>query len=69
MTYKEINFDDFVVEKVGVWSQICSLCAIKHFKDEIWDEIPINDLICGVENCDNESKYYLDFHEKEQLDT
>lgn len=65
MNYKGLTFDDFVEEELnGVankWSQVCKSCTEKYFKDEVHDEIPIDGVICGVENCKNEAIFYLDF--------
>lgn len=64
MKYQETSFDDVVVDDKGNWTQVCSECAEKAFKSEVWDEVPINGLICGVENCNNQAQYYLDFNDK-----
>jgi len=61
MKYKNIVFDDVVKDKSGKWSQVCDSCIEKHFKDEVWDDIPIDNTICGVKDCNNEATFYLDF--------
>lgn len=62
MKYKETTFDDIVIEDEGTWSQICNSCAEKHFKGEVINEVPIEGLVCGVENCNNEASFYIDFN-------
>lgn len=64
MKYQEIDFDDVVVDDNGKWTQVCSECAEKSFKNEVWDEVPTNGFNCGVENCNNQAQYYLDFNDK-----
>lgn len=64
MKYQEINFDDVVVDDNRKWTQVCCECAKKSFKNEVWDEIASNGYTCGVENCNNQAKYYLDFNDK-----
>ena len=61
MKYNEVIFDDVVIEKNNKWSQVCDSCAKKYFNDEVWDEIPAEGFTCGIENCNNEAEYYLDF--------
>jgi len=62
MRYNEIIFDDVVIDNNNhKWSQVCKSCAEKYFSDEVWDEIPAEGFICGVENCSNEAFYYIDF--------
>ena len=43
-------FDDVVVEDKGVWTQMCRQCANELGESYFWDDIPIDDLICGVKN-------------------
>ena len=68
MEYKNIIFDDFVADEIGTWSQICQSCKDKYFDGELTSEIPIEGLICGVKNCNNEADFYLDFDYEKQLD-
>ena len=66
MIYKGIRFDDHShSEDDGYnynWSQICTACACEH---GIYSEAAKNDcpatLICGVEGCNEEADFYLDF--------
>jgi hypothetical protein len=60
MEYSLVIFDDFIIEDEGNWSQICDKCFLKHFSSHSVTNIP-NSLICGVEGCQNEADYYLDF--------
>ena len=53
-------FDDVVVEDKGVWTQMCRQCANELGESYFWDDIPIDDLICGVKNCQNKADYYMD---------
>lgn len=61
--FKGIKFDDYVTDEDGDgWSQMCRECVVKHQIDEKY----LNDAsngICGVEGCNNESDYYIDFIE------
>lgn len=62
-TYKNVVFDDFVIERNGnAWSEICSECKTKHHleKDKISDNAAA-DIICGVQGCNNKAEYYIDF--------
>lgn len=68
MEYKDIQFDDFVNESDGNWSQVCKTCASTYFKNEKLDEVPITCLICGVQDCDNEAEFYIDFYYEKQLE-
>lgn len=61
MEFLSIKFDDFVVENNDIWSQICECCYKKHFLQCDISSIPVNNLICGVEKCNLEADYYLDF--------
>jgi hypothetical protein len=61
MIYKHTYFDDFVIDEYGIWSQICSKCVEKHFKNHRVADIAMGGLICGVENCENEADFYIDF--------
>lgn len=61
MEYLSVIFDDFVIEDEGNWSQICEKCFSIYFTNHEVTEIPIANLICGVEGCQNEADYYLDF--------
>ena len=61
MIYQHIHFDDFILEDNGTWSQICPNCLKKHFKNHEVTDIPKDGFICGVESCDNEAEFYIDF--------
>ena len=59
--YQGISFDDVVKDDDGhLWSQICSECAkkVKPGKHSLDD---VGSGICGVEGCENEADYYIDF--------
>ena len=61
-TYNGVTFDDFVIDEDGqhVWSQVCPSCAKKfNFSENILDNAGSG--ICGVDGCNNESDYYIDF--------
>ena len=68
MKHKEIDFDDFVIEQNGTWSQVCDSCIENHFDSDFLDELPIANLICGVKSCSNEASHYIDFMYEKQLD-
>ena len=57
-------FDDLVYERTNCWTQVCQKCITDH-DFEVWDEVPIDKLICGVKNCTNFASYYLDIEMKE----
>lgn len=60
LKYKDIIFDDFTDGEYNLWSQVCESCRHKHnFPDEMLDEVGGG--ICGVEGCNNEADYYIDF--------
>ena len=60
-SFKEIQFDDIVIDKLGSWTQVCDKCIKNHLL-EVWDEIPSDGFICGVKGCSNIANYYLDFN-------
>ena len=55
-----IEFDDVIEDKNGNWTQVCKSC-VDEKKLSVWDDIPIENLICGVKNCTNEASFYFDF--------
>mgnify|MGYP000382984692 CR=1 FL=1 len=57
-------FDDLVYESNKCWTQVCQECIHKYSLG-VWDEIPIEKLICGVKDCTNEASNYLDIEIKE----
>jgi hypothetical protein len=60
LTFLDINFDDHVKEKNNRWSQICEQCKSLHYRLAPF----VSDGgtgICGIEDCNNESDYYIDF--------
>ncbi|GHU42322.1 hypothetical protein FACS1894111_06070 [Clostridia bacterium] len=67
LKYKEMVFDDFTKNENHIennvdeyWTQICKSCTKKHeIEEKLLDEAGSG--ICGVEGCENESDYYLDF--------
>lgn len=53
-------FDDYTSGDEGVWTQVCKHCARKYNIDEKYlDECGSG--ICGVQGCNNEADFYLDF--------
>jgi hypothetical protein len=56
---KNISFDDLVIEQKGTWTQVCKECSENSNKLGFLEEIPINGLICGVKDCQNQALYYL----------
>lgn len=68
MEYNNVTFDDVVVEHKSIWSQVCQSCSAKHFELELLEDIPISSLICGVENCQKEADFYIDFDYEKKLD-
>lgn len=55
-----INKFDDVTTSEGTWSQVCKSC-VDHLEIQ---ESMLDDAgsgICGVEGCDQESNYYIDF--------
>ena len=71
--FRGIHFDDFVSkedvsgDEVG-WSQICQDCIDKYELDPRALSSLAGEAICGVEGCENEADYYVDFHEEECFD-
>jgi len=61
LKYKNIKFDDYTKnDNNAYWSQICKSCKEKNnISDSIIDSSGSG--ICGVESCNNESDYYIDF--------
>ena len=59
--FNGIAFDDVTMDEDGhYWSQICKSCAEKHnMPDSLLDECGSG--ICGVQGCENEADYYIDF--------
>lgn len=67
MKFKNVKFDDYCKEEdssTGIaWSQICKNCVNKHnINDSCLSDIP-HESICGVEGCEEEADYYIDFEE------
>jgi len=67
--FKGIKFDDALEkydEDTNDWSSICQNCVNKH-KNKI-DKFILDEGgggICGVEGCNNEADYYIDFPDAE----
>jgi hypothetical protein len=59
--FKGVMFDDVTKEdEYNDWSQICQSCVDRHKVDKnCLDDAGQG--ICGVEGCENESDYYIDF--------
>jgi len=62
MNKTQVRFDDLVFDKIvnHYWAPVCCECIEKHamYHDEI---APAQGTICGVEGCNNEADYYIDF--------
>ncbi|MCL2227699.1 MAG: hypothetical protein FWB97_08755 [Oscillospiraceae bacterium] len=64
-----VIFDDYtettdIEDKPLIWAHICKSCVEKHdigmsLTSQYGGREPLP--ICGVENCENEAGYYLDF--------
>jgi hypothetical protein len=65
----KVVFDDFVSKEdamLNSYSQICDHCVSKHnVPVNLLDPIPVSDMTCGVEGCNNEADYYIDFCDNE----
>ena len=65
--YKGIVFDDVILkesEDLNDWSQICQECKDGHnISIDVLDHTGSG--ICGVEGCNNEAEYYIDFPDRE----
>lgn len=73
---KRIVFDDFTDERdqdyCGVWAGMCRECA-KKYRDILVDDFcdRLDDCgsgTCGVEGCNNEADYYVDFWIDDNID-
>jgi hypothetical protein len=66
--YKNITFDDAVSKEddgINAWSQVCNKCVDKHhIEQDKLSPVP-SECICGVEGCENEADYYIDFDDEE----
>lgn len=56
-------FDDIELEENEAWSQICSRCAERYNIPQDLISQCAGMPICGVEGCQNEADYYIDFKE------
>lgn len=65
ISYHNVKFDDSTVtDDKHTWSQICEKCVhTNHFEHESLDDGGSG--ICGVEGCENEADYYIDFNDNE----
>ena len=61
---KTAMFDDIVTDENGIWTQVCEECKQMHSKFGQLEEVPIDGIICGVNGCDKEARYYLAIYEK-----
>lgn len=61
--YKNVVFDDFVIEENGnAWSEICPECKKKyHLENDRISNNASDEMICGVEGCNNFAEFYIDF--------
>ena len=62
--FEELQFDDTVEDEHSKWTQVCEEHSQVLPKDKL-DEVPIEGLICGVEDCQKEAKYYYTIEESE----
>lgn len=53
-------FDDLVIDKNGLWTQVCRECAA-NLSFVGLEDIPI-DIICGIKGCYRIAYYYFDFN-------
>lgn len=53
-----LDFDDFVIEDDGVWSQLCLDHSKGIYEDKLQPSSGIS--ICGVQGCNKASYYYYD---------
>lgn len=71
MIYKGIRFDDHSHSEADEynynWSQICTACACEHgiYSEAAKHDCPAT-LICGVEGCEGEADFYIDFDGSEK---
>ena len=61
--FNNIQFDDITVDEESEWSQICKACVNKNGIEERYLDEVGDAGTCGVEGCENESEYYIDFWE------
>jgi hypothetical protein len=68
MFYSGIKFDDVTTDENGhKWSQICEACVERsHVSSKIISNPGSG--ICGVEGCNNEADFYIDFPDVESDD-
>ena len=60
MTYQGVKFDDYVNDEMGIITQICNSCAVKHnFAHSMLEECG-EPLTCCIVGCENESEHYLE---------
>lgn len=77
VVYKGLNFEDFIIdvqnmddpdfyERDSCWSQVCQGCYERINPGERGGEaeVSINGIICGVENCQTEAVFYIEFDEE-----
>ncbi|OIP02829.1 MAG: hypothetical protein AUJ98_00210 [Bacteroidetes bacterium CG2_30_33_31] len=67
MIYKGLKIEDVIEDNVGVWSQVCESCAKKIDHANCNELIPLDKYLCGVENCQNIAKYYLEIESKKYI--
>lgn len=62
-----VRFDDFVQDKENghYWGHICKECVKKYGISEMFLDNGCGDGICGVQGCENEADFYIDFPEVE----
>ena len=60
-----IVFDDYVVEELSVWSQVCNGCAQPLPISRL--QLMTNTTICGVQGCENNAEMYYDLKNPKKL--
>lgn len=60
MILSDLTIEDIVYEDDSAWSQVCEQCAKILDYDNCNEQIPLDKYICGIENCQNIAKYYLE---------
>ena len=67
LNYKGVLFDNYVddhaqdEEFAYYWTQICQSCLEKHKIPKSMLDNGVGGCICGVDGCENEADYYVDF--------
>jgi hypothetical protein len=72
LKYKDMLFDDFVVDEYGTWATICEKCAEKHKNILPYGKVTFDGGgVCGVCGCNESDEFteieigYIDFEDGE----